>query len=146
MQVHPKRSACRNRSALIHVSEFGKPQPCKNNCGGWIYFDRDSKMGHPSPDKWIPLQYDKDNGIKTDEPHHCPNRPSYGGSNGGSGSTSKLPMTESEAEIAAALDLKATAETTSKEDRIINMMNSMMVKLDRLIGLLEEKKDNKQVD
>jgi hypothetical protein len=102
-------------------------------------------MGHPSPDKWIPLQYDKDNGIKTDEPHHCPNRPSYGGSNGGSGSTSKLPMTESEAEIAAALDLKATAETT-KEDRIINMMNSMMVKLDRLIGLLEEKKDNKQVD
>jgi hypothetical protein len=71
------RSIYRNRSAIIHMSEFGKPQPCKNNCGGWIYFDRDSKAGHPSFDKWIPLQYDNDNGIKTDEPHRCPNKPYY---------------------------------------------------------------------
>ena len=125
------------------MSEFGKPQPCKNNCGGWVYFDRDSKAGHPSSDWWIPLQYDNDNGIKTDEPHRCPNKPHYVGNKDTSHSTNILPMTESEAEVAAALDAKGVAEdTVSNEDRIIYMMNRMMIKLDRLLGLLEGKKGN----
>ena len=112
------------------MSEFGKPQPCKNNCGGWIYFDRDSKVGHPSFDKWIPLQYDNDNGIKTDEPHRCPNKPYYVSNKDTSHSTNILPMSESEEEVAAALDAKVVAEDmVSKEDRIIDMMNRMMIKL-----------------
>jgi hypothetical protein len=126
------------------MSEFGKPQPCKNDCGGWIYFDRDSKVGHPSFDKWIPLQYDNDNGIKTDEPHRCPNKPSYVSNKDTSHSTNILPMTESEAEVAAVLDTKGvTEDMVSKEDRIIDMMNKMMIKLDRLLGLLEGKKGSK---
>jgi hypothetical protein len=76
------------------MSEFGKHQPCKNNCGGWIYFDRDSQVGHPSFDKWIPLQYDNDNGIKTNEPHHCPNKPYYVSNKDTNRSTNILPMTE----------------------------------------------------
>jgi hypothetical protein len=49
-------------------------------------------------------------------------------------------MTESEAEVAAVLDIKvATEDTISKEDRIIDTMNKMMIKLDRLLGLLERK-------
>lgn len=125
------------------MSEFGKPQPCKNNCGGWIYFDRDSEVGHPSSDRWIPLQYDNDNGIKTDEPHRCPNRPYYVGNRDISHNPNILPMSESEEEVAAALDAKVVAEdTVSKEDRIIGMMNRMMIKLDRLLGLLEGKKGN----
>ena len=100
-------------------------------------------MGHPSFDKWIPLQYDNDNGIKTDEPHRCPNKPYYVSNKDTSRSTNILPMTESEAEVAAVLDAKVVAEDTiSKEDRIIDMMNRMMIKLDRLLGLLEGKKDD----
>jgi hypothetical protein len=50
-------------------------------------------------------------------------------------------MTESEAEMAAVLDTKVvTEDMVSKEDRIIDMMNKMMIKLDRLLGLLERKK------
>jgi hypothetical protein len=49
-------------------------------------------------------------------------------------------MTESKAEMAAVLDTKtATEDTISKEDRIIDTMNKMMIKLDRLLGLLEKK-------
>jgi hypothetical protein len=52
-------------------------------------------------------------------------------------------MSESEEEVAAALDAKVVVEdTVSKEDRIIDMMNRMMIKLDRLLGLLEGKKGN----
>ena len=86
---------------------------------------------------------DNDNGIKTDEPHRCPNKPHYVGNKDTSHSTNILPMTESEAEVAAPLDAKGVAEdTVSNEDRIIDMMNRMMIKLDRLLGLLEGKKGN----
>ena len=67
----------------------------------------------------------------------------YVGNKDTSHSTNILPMTESEAEVAAALDAKGVAEdTVSNEDRIIDMMNRMMIKLDRLLGLLEGKKGN----
>jgi hypothetical protein len=56
------------------MSKFGEPQACRNNCGGWIYFDRDSKLGHPTNEKWIPLEYAKDTGIKTGQIHQCSKR------------------------------------------------------------------------
>jgi hypothetical protein len=55
------------------MTEFGKPQPCRNKCGAWIYFDSDSKPSHPSPDKWIPLEYSVDTGLRTGQVHRCPN-------------------------------------------------------------------------
>ena len=55
------------------------------------------------------LQYDNGNGIKTNEPHHGPNKPYYV-SNKDTNSTNILPMTESEAEVAAVLDTKAATE------------------------------------
>lgn len=56
------------------MSKFGEPTPCKNGCGKYIYFDRDSVNGHPSADKWIPLEYNNDAGLRTDQPHQCPNK------------------------------------------------------------------------
>jgi hypothetical protein len=55
------------------MTEFGKPQPCRNKCGAWIYFDRDSKLAHTSPDNWIPLEYSVDTGLRTGRVHKCPN-------------------------------------------------------------------------
>lgn len=57
------------------MSDFGKPQPCRNYCGAYIYFDKDSEIGHPSSDKWIPLVYENNTGLRTNSPHHCPNSP-----------------------------------------------------------------------
>ncbi|HET6730778.1 MAG TPA: hypothetical protein VFH04_04200 [Nitrososphaeraceae archaeon] len=37
-----------------------------------------STIGHPSPDKWIPLEY-IDN-VKTNQAHNCPKRSNGGGS------------------------------------------------------------------
>jgi hypothetical protein len=37
-----------------------------------MYFDKDSPTGHPSPDKWVPLEIKE--GRKTDVAHNCPNR------------------------------------------------------------------------
>lgn len=47
-------------------------QECKNGCGASIYFDRDSKVSHPSQDRWIPLEYNEDTGVYTGEKHQCP--------------------------------------------------------------------------
>jgi hypothetical protein len=45
------------------------------------------------------------------------------------------------------LDTKAaTEDTISKEDRIIDTMNKMMIKLDRLLGLLEKKEGDNNDD
>jgi hypothetical protein len=109
------------------MSKFGEPQPCRNNCGAWIYFDSQSKAGHPSQDKWIPLEYNKDAGIKTDMPHQCPNRPK---SNGSSAQQQQQASTTA-----------VTAAT--KEDRIMNILNGVTIKLDRLLALLGEKEKEK---
>ena len=37
-----------------------------------VYFDKNSTVGHPSPDKWIPLEIKE--GRKTDVAHNCPKR------------------------------------------------------------------------
>lgn len=55
------------------MSGFGKPIDCINGCGGMVYFDRKSYVGHPTVDKSIPLEY-KD-GLKTDQIHECSKRP-----------------------------------------------------------------------
>jgi hypothetical protein len=68
------------------MSKFGEPQSCKKGCGGYIYFDRDSTNGHPSSEKWIPLDYNNDTGLRTDQPHQCPNK--------GKTTTSKLETSE----------------------------------------------------
>jgi hypothetical protein len=60
------------------MSEFGRPRGCNNGCGASIYFDAHSSIGHPTADKWIPLEY-KD-GIKTDSIHNCPNKKLQNGS------------------------------------------------------------------
>ena len=44
---------------------YGNPQPCKKTVKTWIYFDKDSAVGHPNADKWLPLEYNHDSGIKT---------------------------------------------------------------------------------
>ncbi len=45
---------------------------CSRGCGALVYFDKNSPTGHPSPDKWIPLEIKE--GRKTDVAHNCPKR------------------------------------------------------------------------
>jgi hypothetical protein len=73
------------------MSIFGEPQLCKNGCGKYIYFDRDSANGHPSADKWVPLEYNNDAGLRTDQPHQCPSK---GKVTTNSTSSSKLETSE----------------------------------------------------
>jgi hypothetical protein len=50
---------------------------CTRGCGAMVYFDKNSPTGHPSPDKWIPLEIKE--GRKTDVAHDCPKRNTNGG-------------------------------------------------------------------
>ncbi|MGC1133761.1 MAG: hypothetical protein WA941_13125 [Nitrososphaeraceae archaeon] len=93
------------------MSKFGEPTPCKKGCGKYIYFDRDSANGHPSADKWIPLEYNNDAGLRTDQPHQCPNK--------GKGTT-----------IAAASNSKAETSET-----IIQLLKDIDGKLNRLLAI-----------
>ena len=54
------------------MSEFGRPKDCMNGCGSVIYFDAHSSIGHPTTDRWLPLEYKE--GRKTDTVHICPNK------------------------------------------------------------------------
>lgn len=54
------------------MSEFGKPRHCNRGCGALVYFDAHSSVGHPSSDKWVPLEFKE--GLKTDMPHECPKK------------------------------------------------------------------------
>jgi hypothetical protein len=60
------------------MSTFGTPKDCMNGCGGIIYFDAHSSLGHPTPtpDKWVPLEFKE--GRKTDTIHICPNKKQNG--------------------------------------------------------------------
>jgi hypothetical protein len=104
------------------MSDFGQPQPCRNSCGESIYFDRNSTVGHPSENKWIPLEYV--NGIKTDQPHNCPNRKQDSKTNVASQTASGPP----------------TQAQPSKEDTIIQLMNTLVEKLDILIKERQKEK------
>ena len=64
------------------------------SCGAVIYFDAHSSVGHPTPDKWIPLEYKE--GRKTDTIHNCPNKKQNGsstciGNNNSSAATAATP-------------------------------------------------------
>jgi hypothetical protein len=58
------------------MSDFGRPRDCINHCGSIIYFDANSSVGHPAPNKWLPLEYKE--GRKTDTFHDCPNKKQNG--------------------------------------------------------------------
>ena len=58
------------------MSTFGTPRDCNNGCRALIYFDAHSSVGHPTVDKWLPLEYKE--GRKTDTIHICPNKKQNG--------------------------------------------------------------------
>jgi hypothetical protein len=62
--------------SMAMSDERGKP--CTRGCGAMVYFDKDSPTGHPSPDKWIPLEMKE--GRRTDAAHNCPMRNTSNGS------------------------------------------------------------------
>jgi hypothetical protein len=96
------------------MSDFGKPHPCRNSCGASIYFDRDSTVGHPSENKWVPLEYV--NGIKTDQPHNCPNQ--------------KSDSKTTEPSEAQANQIQ---EPIKVEDEVVQLINVLISKLNVLI-------------
>jgi hypothetical protein len=79
-----------------------EPQECRNGCGKYIYFDRNSEVCHPSEDKWYPLEYNKKAGIKTNERHKCPNK----GKPASVTSTSKLETSETIIQLLKDIDGK----------------------------------------
>lgn len=74
------------------------------------------------------MEYNKDAGIRTDQVHQYPKRPffsSNGGTGTGTGSSSTIAATTAGTEA-------TTAPT--KDDRILNMLNGITIKLDRLVA------------
>lgn len=107
------------------MSDFGKPQPCRNQCGAWIYFDRDSEIGHPSADKWVPLVYENDTGLRTNTAHQCLKSP-Y------SKSQSQQPQPTQQASTTIVTQATQNDMIIRKLDRIISALESQ----NRMIGLL----------
>jgi hypothetical protein len=54
------------------MSSFNQPRQCNKECGSIIYFDRNSLVGHPKENVWLPLEYKE--GRKTDTLHNCPRK------------------------------------------------------------------------
>ena len=54
------------------MSKFGESRACNNSCGTMIYFDKNSSVGHPNQNTWIPLEIKE--GRKTDVAHNCPKK------------------------------------------------------------------------
>lgn len=80
---------------------FREPKACNNSCGAMIYFDPNSTIGHPAPDKWVPLEIK--GGMKTDQPHNCPKKKN--------GNTLPTTTTETTAAIVAKPDTLKIAES-----------------------------------
>jgi hypothetical protein len=59
---------------------MSEAKACTRGCGALVYFDRNSPTGHPSPEKWIPLEMKE--GRRTDVAHNCPKRNGNGSSGG----------------------------------------------------------------
>jgi hypothetical protein len=109
---------------------YGNPQPCKNNCGAWIYFDKDSAAGHPSADKWLPLEYNHDTGIKTGLIHQCSNK------------RSNVPKFQQSLNLATSSTQETKEADTSNTNALLKII---IAELQRLINLFEEqqrKEDN----
>jgi hypothetical protein len=54
------------------MSSFNQPKECNKGCHSMIYFDRNSLVGHPQENVWLPLEYKE--GRKTDTLHNCPKK------------------------------------------------------------------------
>jgi hypothetical protein len=54
------------------MSSFNQLRQCNKECGSIIYFDRNSLVGHPKENVWLPLEYKE--GRKTDTLHNCPKK------------------------------------------------------------------------
>jgi hypothetical protein len=111
------------------MSRFGEAQPCRNNCGGWIYFDRDSKLGHPTNEKWLPLEYVKDTGIKTGQLHQCSKR------NGGYTQGQRPPQQQEQKQQEQGSTTIITQAT--QYERILAVLNGITIKLDRVVAAQE---------
>jgi hypothetical protein len=72
---------------------FREPKACIKGCGATIYFDPNSTVGHPSPDRWVPLEIKE--GRKTDQPHNCPKKNGNGRTLETTTATAALPKEES---------------------------------------------------
>jgi hypothetical protein len=140
------------------MTEFGKPQPCHNKCGAWIYFDSNSKPAHPSPDKWIPLEYSVDTGLRTGRVHQCPNRSEIQQSNGvdqqqgqalttpATTETARSAITEALSRYDRALSIAQAAPSVSdKQDLMIAMLADLLNNIGKLIGILSEQQDQRTI-
>ena len=140
------------------MTDFGKPQPCHNKCGAWIYFDSNSKPAHPSPDKWIPLEYSVDTGLRTGRVHQCPNRSEIQRSNGvdqqqgqalttpATTETARSAITEALSRYDRALSIAQAAPSVSdKQDLMIAMLADLLNNIGKLIGILSEQQDQRTI-
>lgn len=94
------------------MSEFGKPRGCNNGCNAMIYFDAHSTVGHPSSEKWIPLEFK--NGLKTDLAHDCPKKKQQNGLIAAATSTASTDNLAMIKVIAAALNEYIAIKETHK--------------------------------
>jgi hypothetical protein len=140
------------------MTEFGKPQPCRNKCGAWIYFDSNSKAAHPSSDKWIPLEYSVDTGLRTGRVHQCPNWSEIQQSNGANQqqrqasttptttNTARSAITEALSRYDIALSIAQAAPSVSdKQDLIIAMLADLLNNIGKLVGILSEQQEQRTI-
>lgn len=138
------------------MTEFGKPQPCRNKCGAWIYFDSNSKPSHTSPDKWIPLEYSKDAGVMTGRVHQCPNWSEFQRSNDvdhlqrqvltipTTTETARSAITEALSRYDIALSIaQAAPSVTDKQDLIVAMLADLLNNIGKLVGILSEQQEQR---
>jgi hypothetical protein len=136
------------------MTEFGKPQPCHNKCGAWIYFDSNSQPAHPSPDKWIPLEYSKDAGVMTGRVHQCSNWSEYQRANvvdqqqgqPTTTDTARSAITEALSRYDIALSIAQAAPSVSdKQDLIIAMLADLVNNIGKLVGILSEQQEQRTI-
>jgi len=140
------------------MTEFGKPQPCRNKCGAWIYFDNNSKPSQSSPDKWIPLEYSEDTGIKTGRVHQCPNWsefPRFNDVDEHQGQslttpetteTARSAITEALSRYDIALSIAQAAPSVSdKQDLILAMLADLLNNMGKLVGILSEQQEQRRI-
>jgi len=140
------------------MTEFGKPQPCRNKCGAWIYFDNTSKPFQSSPDKWIPLEYSEDTGIKTGRVHQCPNWSEFQRSNDvdqhlgqalttpATTETARSAITEALSRYDIALSIAQAAPSVSdKQDLILAMLADLLNNMGKLVGILSEQQEQRRI-
>jgi hypothetical protein len=139
------------------MTKFGEPQPCRNKCGAWIYFDINSKSAHLSSDKWVPLEYSVDTGVRTGRVHQCPNWPEFQRSNGDNQEQGQTPtpattdtarsaITEALSRYDIALSIAQAAPSVSdKQDLIIAMLADLVNNTGKLVGILSEQQEQRTI-